>query len=64
MNLWGNKCDLSLSLGNVNNAVEEISSIKELDSKILCNHSDNIWAIVSDLDHKSQIIGNYAVYCM
>lgn len=59
MNLWGNKCDLSLSLGTVTNTADHISSINDLDSKILSDDSEGIWRIVSDVTNKSQIIGKF-----
>lgn len=56
--MWGNKCDLSLSLGTVHTN-EQIGSVKEFDAFILCNQSEDIWKIVSDSSSKSEIIGNF-----
>lgn len=57
MNLWGNKCDLSLSLGTVDNSKHETLAIKELESNILCDQSEDVWRVISDFNNKSQILG-------
>lgn len=41
MNVWGNKCDLSVSLGVVDNSKK--LSHTALEKFILCDHSERIW---------------------
>ncbi|CAH1179474.1 unnamed protein product [Phaedon cochleariae] len=55
LNLWGNKCDLSLSLGKVTeeNTLFDISS---LDKQILSDYSTDIWKAISACDSSSDIV--------
>ncbi|CAG9855611.1 unnamed protein product [Phyllotreta striolata] len=46
MNLWGNKCDLSLSLGKVGDD-NTLFDVEALDPYILCDHSEKIWEAVT-----------------
>ncbi|VEN50039.1 unnamed protein product [Callosobruchus maculatus] len=47
LNLWGNKCDLSISLGKMadNSALFDTA---KLDDHVLCDHCEDIWEAVSD----------------
>ncbi|KAJ3662135.1 hypothetical protein Zmor_006494 [Zophobas morio] len=47
INLWGNKCDLSLSNGELTSDVEELFNLQNLEPNILCDHSEKIWDAVS-----------------
>ncbi|XP_023013218.2 damage-control phosphatase ARMT1 [Leptinotarsa decemlineata] len=55
LNLWGNKCDLSLSLGKVSEH-STLFDTHVLDSKILCDQSEHIWNAVSNTQSSSDII--------
>lgn len=58
LNLWGNKCDISLSNGVVNTqALDEIATITSLECNILSDHSERIWEAVSRKNCSSHVIG-------
>ncbi|XP_072397023.1 damage-control phosphatase ARMT1-like [Diabrotica undecimpunctata] len=54
LNLWGNKCDLSLSLGKASD-MSSLFDTAALDPYILCDHSKQIWEAIST-DKSSDII--------
>lgn len=58
LNLWGNKCDLSITNGVVSDEMEQLNELEDLNANILCDHSQDIWNVVSKID-KSEIIGKY-----
>ncbi|KAK9700552.1 Damage-control phosphatase ARMT1-like domain [Popillia japonica] len=43
INLWGNKCDLSLTLGRIKYDNEALTDIENLDQYILCDDSSHVW---------------------
>nr|XP_003701663.1 PREDICTED: UPF0364 protein C6orf211 homolog isoform X1 [Megachile rotundata]XP_012136836.1 PREDICTED: UPF0364 protein C6orf211 homolog isoform X1 [Megachile rotundata] len=48
LNLWGNKCDLSLSAGaDVNQTCNPIAVLKSLDENILVDNSESIWNLLT-----------------
>nr|CAH7749688.1 unnamed protein product [Callosobruchus chinensis] len=55
LNLWGNKCDLSISLGKIadNSALFDTA---KLDDHILSDHSEDIWEDVSDTAGPSNMV--------
>nr|CAI5827285.1 unnamed protein product [Callosobruchus analis] len=55
LNLWGNKCDLSISLGKMaDNSI--LMDTAALDDHILCNHCEAIWEAVSGTKAQSHTI--------
>lgn len=54
INLWGNKCDLSLSLGKTSDS-SQLFDTDALDKNILCDDSKKIWDNIST-DDSSDII--------
>ncbi|KAJ8919820.1 hypothetical protein NQ315_006349 [Exocentrus adspersus] len=55
LNLWGNKCDLSITLGKVEEK-NTLFDTASLDRFVLCDHSEKIWEAVSN-STSSSIIG-------
>ncbi|RZC22661.1 UPF0364 protein C6orf211-like, partial [Asbolus verrucosus] len=64
INLWGNKCDLSLSNGKINSNIKELFNLDNLQPNILCDHSERIWMALAN-NRTSDIIGekwkNYVI---
>lgn len=58
LNLWGNKCDLSLSLGKVSHD-STLFDTAALDPNILSDDSVKIWNAISNEDAKSDIVGMF-----
>lgn len=59
MNLWGNRCDLSISAGVESETSQDpIGAIKKLDPMILANDIERIWKCISDpsIAHSDVII--------
>lgn len=50
INLWGNKCDLSLSVGQ-QVSVNALDVFNSLDDNILSDHSDEIWDCINNVDN-------------
>ncbi|XP_014204987.1 protein-glutamate O-methyltransferase [Copidosoma floridanum] len=47
LNLWGNKCDLSLSTGNVDSQNDNpLNLLESLDSDILIDNSNEVWRLL------------------
>lgn len=58
LNLWGNKLDLSLSLGKVDaNSSKFLFDVSALDNDLLADDSEKVWTAVSDPDSKSAVVG-------
>lgn len=58
MNLWGNKLDLSISLGKVDaNSSKYLFDINRLDEDLLADDSERVWDTIST-SSGSGIIGN------
>ncbi|CAH1954422.1 unnamed protein product [Acanthoscelides obtectus] len=55
LNLWGNKCDLSISLGKMTDH-STLFDTAALDPHILSDHSEQIWQAVSDTQPMSDIV--------
>ncbi|KAI4472124.1 hypothetical protein MML48_1g01843 [Holotrichia oblita] len=55
LNLWGNKCDLSITNGVVANDMEQSHELEALNTNIICDHSENVWNAIST-DTQSEII--------
>lgn len=56
LNLWGNKCDTSITNGVVSTKdLNQIATVNVLESNILCDHSEKIWESISR-DSASDII--------
>ena len=56
--LWGNKCDLSISSGEVHVKTQQqeaglVSQIKLLKNRILVDHTQHVWQTLSDCDQKA-----------
>jgi uncharacterized protein with ATP-grasp and redox domains len=47
INLWGNKCDLSLTNGEISSNMEDLFNLDNLEPNILCDHSEKVWTVVS-----------------
>lgn len=60
INLWGNKCDLSLSVGQ-QVSVNALDVFSTFDDNILSDHSDEIWDCISGVDNSliGKFITNY-----
>ncbi|EEZ99862.2 UPF0364 protein C6orf211 homolog-like Protein [Tribolium castaneum] len=43
INLWGNKCDLSLSNGEMTSNTDDLFNLESLEPNILCDHSEKVW---------------------
>lgn len=56
LNLWGNKCDLSISLGQISDH-STLFDTATLDPNILSDYSEDIWNAVSEVNSSSNIIG-------
>ncbi|XP_060519947.1 damage-control phosphatase ARMT1-like isoform X2 [Cylas formicarius] len=55
LNLWGNKCDLSISLGKVAEHAK-LFDTASLEKFVLVNDSDKIWEAISDKNATSDIV--------
>ncbi|XP_071051152.1 damage-control phosphatase ARMT1-like [Onthophagus taurus] len=49
LNLWGNKCDLSISCGVIKEEVSHVDNLETLNSKILSDSSEDIWNTISNV---------------
>lgn len=56
LNLWGNKCDLSISLGQISEH-STLFDTASLDENILSDYSEDVWCAISDTSSSSDIIG-------
>lgn len=56
LNLWGNKCDLSISSGQIIDQ-SSLFDVGSLDDHVLSDYSEDIWNVVSDVNASSAIIG-------
>ncbi|KAI4469536.1 hypothetical protein MML48_1g21564 [Holotrichia oblita] len=48
INLWGNKCDLSLTLGRIKYDNDAKTDIEHMDEYILCDDSNHVWDALSE----------------
>lgn len=48
INLWGNRCDLSITLGNVKYDVDSVNDIQRFDQNILADDSTNVWDALTE----------------
>lgn len=63
LNLWGNKLDLALSLGQVNtNHCKFLFDTTSLDTDLLEDDSENVWTAVSDTNINSTTVGKFTSY--
>ncbi|KOC60655.1 UPF0364 protein C6orf211 like protein [Habropoda laboriosa] len=57
INLWGNKCDLSLTAGaEVGQSSNPIEVLKSLDKNILVNNSDFVWNLLRKRNSNADIV--------
>ncbi|XP_029055045.2 damage-control phosphatase ARMT1-like [Osmia bicornis bicornis] len=57
LNLWGNKCDLSLSAGaEVSQSKNPIDVLKSLDEDILVNNSEFIWNLLKNKESNNTVV--------
>lgn len=54
LNLWGNKLDLSLSMGQISS--NPLFDVSKLDTDLLADDSEKIWSAVSDENAQSGIV--------
>ncbi|GJQ84217.1 hypothetical protein Trydic_g2887 [Trypoxylus dichotomus] len=64
LNLWGNKCDLSISNGVVTNETSQLMELEKLNNNILSDYSEEIWStiIASDGSNIIDIVLDNAGY--
>ncbi|KAG5885454.1 hypothetical protein JTB14_037035 [Gonioctena quinquepunctata] len=55
INLWGNKCDLSLSLGTISKHTS-LFNTTAMDHKVLCDQLDDIWNAIYNTESTSDIV--------
>lgn len=51
--MWGNKCDLSISLGKTNEHQESLFDISAFESYILCDHSNQVYETLKSVTDSS-----------
>lgn len=55
LNLWGNRCDLSISSGADNNqTLTPLDTVKNYEDFLICNHSEEIWKCLTKCEEESQ----------
>lgn len=54
LNLWGNKLDLSISMGQVSSAT--LFDLSQLDADLLADDSERIWSALTDENANSRIV--------